>query len=149
MVLASLSEAGRYETLHPLFRRLFTYVKEHDLSRVAPGRVTIDGDDLFINVSDAALKAAGEQKLEVHRRYIDVHIPLSGPETIGWSPLDTLDVDPDAPFDEAGDFALYTAPARSYVTLRPGDFCIVWPEDAHAPVIGTGILRKLIAKVKI
>ena len=36
-----------------------------------------------------------------------------------------------------------------YVTVRPGEFLIVYPEDAHAPIIGRGKLRKLIAKVKL
>ena len=39
--------------------------------------------------------------------------------------------------------------AQTYLTIRPGEFVIVWPEDAHAPIIGEGTLRKLIAKVLI
>ncbi len=33
--------------------------------------------------------------------------------------------------------------------LRPGQFCIVYPEDAHAPMIGEGTERKLICKVRL
>ena len=32
---------------------------------------------------------------------------------------------------------------------EPGQFVIVYPEDPHAPVIGSGKIRKLIAKVKL
>lgn len=149
MLIASLHNTERIEQLHPLFKQLFDYVRTHDLTQVPAGRLTLSGDDLFINVADATLKAAGEQKLEVHRQYIDVHFPLSGPETIGWSELSTLTVPSDAPFDAAGDFALYTAPASVYFTLHPGELCIVYPEDAHAPIIGHGQLRKAIAKVRL
>lgn len=149
MIIANLRDAARYEALHPLLHKLFEYVATHDLSHVPAGRIELEGDDLFINVADSALRTREEQRLEVHRRYLDVHFPLSGPETIGWRALSTLDVQPDAPFDEAADFALYTAPAEAYATLQPGSFCIVWPEDAHAPIIGQGTLRKLIAKVKL
>lgn len=128
---------------------VFDYVKAHDLTQVPAGRIELDGDRVFINVADATLKSAEEQKLEVHRQYLDVHFPLSGDEIFGWASLDSLTVESDAPFCETNDFALYSAPAATYFTLHPGDFCIVFPEDAHAPVIGEGKLRKAIAKVKL
>lgn len=149
MIQLSLSDSDRIAALHPLFAPLFAYVKGHDLSAVPAERITLDGDRLFINVADATLVAPEAQKLEVHRRYIDVHIPLSAPEVIGWSALSSLTVASEAPFNEADDFALYAAPASTYTTVRPGECLVVYPEDAHAPLIGTGSLRKLIAKVRI
>jgi beta-galactosidase beta subunit len=53
----------------------------------------------------------------------------------------------EAPFDVENDFALYAETPSTYFTALPGDFYIVYPEDAHAPVIGEGVLRKLIVKV--
>lgn len=148
MILANLNECERYESLHPMLHQLFEYVKSHNLLTAPAGRLTLQDDDLFINVVDATLKTKDAQPLEVHRQYIDVHFPLSGPEIIGIRHLSTLG-SPDAPFDEAQDAALYTAPATNYVVVNPGEFCLVFPEDTHAPIIGTGKLRKLIAKVRI
>lgn len=149
MIHASLQRSERYESLHPLFKQLFDYLKQHDLTAVPTGRITLCGDDLFINVVDATLVPAEAQKLEVHRAYIDVHFPLSGAETIGWHALERLTAEADAPFDAENDFAVYTAPAATYSTVQPGEFVIVYPEDAHAPAIGSGTLRKAIAKVRI
>lgn len=148
MILDTLSNAPRYYALHSLFQQLFDYVSTHDLSAVPAGRITLDGDRLFINVNDSQLLTPEEQKLEVHRRYIDVHFPLSCAERVGWTPLEHLG-ESDAPFNEESDFAVYSRPADTYVTLQPGQFCIVWPEDAHAPIIGEGKIRKLVAKVLI
>lgn len=148
MILANISDAAHYYALHPQLKVLFNYIASHDLSAAPAGRVTLDGDALFINVSDATLKHPEEQMLEVHRAYIDVHFPLSGDEGIGISPLSALGQS-DAPFDEVQDFALYTAPAQNYFTIHPGQFCLVYPHDAHAPILGQGTLRKLIAKIKI
>lgn len=148
MILDTLSNAQRYYALHPLFQQLFDYVRSHDLATVPAGRITLDGDKLFINVNDSQLIPAEEQKLEVHRRYIDVHFPLSCDERVGWTPLENLGQS-DEPFNEASDYAVYSCPAETYFTMRPGQFCIVWPEDAHAPVIGEGKIRKLVAKVLI
>ena len=149
MLVSTLAQSARAERLHPLFKKLFDYVKTHDLTKVPAGRIVLQGEELFINVDDATLRSREEQKLEVHRRYIDVHFPLSGVETVGWCSLETLTEASDALFDAEKDFALYTVPASSYFEVQPGSFYIVWPEDAHAPIIGEGRLRKAIAKVQV
>lgn len=143
-----MQDAARYYCLHPLMKELFEYVQTHDLSQVPAGRVTLRGDDLFINVTDATLLPRAERKIEVHRAYLDVHIPLTRAEEFGWRHAGTLPA-PDTPFDPAADCALYSQPATEYFTLRPGQFCIVYPEDGHAPMIGRGTERKLIVKMKI
>ena len=148
MILAKLTDSTRYEGMHPLLKKLFDYVKTHDLSQVPAGRIELQGADLFINVADATLKTREEQILEVHREYIDVHFPLSQTEEIGWRALDTLG-ESDAPFNEKEDFATYAQTASAYLKVQPGEFCMVYPEDAHAPIIGQGKLRKLVAKIRI
>ena len=149
MILAHLNDSDRYASLHPLFKQLFDYVKAHDFTHVPAERIVLDGDRLFINVTDVTLKSPEEQVLEVHRRYIDVHFPLSREEIMGWSSLSVLATESMQPFNEEDDFAVYAERAQSYLTIHPGEFAIVWPEDAHAPIIGQGALRKLIAKVCI
>ena len=149
MILAHLNDSDRYASLHPLFKQLFDYVKAHDFTHVPAERIVLDGDRLFINVADVTLKSPEEQVLEVHRRYIDVHFPLSREEIMGWSSLSVLATESMQPFNEEDDFAVYAERAQSYLTIHPGEFAIVWPEDAHVPIIGQGALRKLIAKVCI
>ena len=149
MILAHLNDSDRYASLHPLFKQLFDYVKAHDFTHVPAERIVLDGDRLFINVADVTLKSPEEQVLEVHRRYIDVHFPLSREEIMGWSSLSVLAKESMQPFNEEDDFAVYAERAQSYLTIHPDEFAIVWPEDAHAPIIGQGALRKLIAKVCI
>ena len=148
MILTTLDDSQRIEPLHPLFKTLFDYVKQHNLLDAPLGRIEIDGDNLFINNSLAEGVARDAQVLEIHRKYIDVHILLEGNETIGWKPLEDVRNEKQA-YQQEGDCALYDEPASTYVTLQPGQFAIVWPEDCHAPVIGKGCIRKLIAKVKL
>ena len=52
-------------------------------------------------------------------------------------------------YEKEGDCALYADRPTTYVTLQPGQFLIVYPEDPHAPIIGEGKIRKLIGKVKV
>ena len=148
MILSHISDSARYESLHPLFKQVFDYIKSHDLLNVPAERIVLDGDKLFINVADAKLVAKEAQKLEVHQKYIDIHFPLSGEEIVGWKHLSGLG-ESEAPFDAENDFALYAEKPSTYYTVLPGEFYIVYPEDAHAPIIGEGCLRKLIVKVLI
>lgn len=148
MIVSTLKHSDRIESLHPLFKTVFDYVKSHDLLSAPCGRIELQGDDLFINNVNPECVAAADQVLEVHHQYIDIHILLEGEETIGWKPIEDC-TNQTKPYDADADCELYAEPASAYTTLKPGQFMIVWPEDPHAPVIGKGKIRKLIVKVKL
>lgn len=148
MTISNLNQCERLASLHPLFPRLFEYVRTHDLLHAPLGRIELDGDQLFINNAESACVAADEQVLEVHRDYIDVHFLLEGEETIGWKDLADV-TNLVKPYDPAADCALYDERPAGYVTLRPGQLLIAWPEDPHAPLIGVGKVRKAIAKARV
>ena len=148
MIVSNLKNSQRIEGLHPLFKMLFDYVKSHDLLHTDLGRIEIDGDRLFINNVNPECVTAEKQVLELHHDYIDVHILLQGTERIGWKALEDLQSEKQS-YSKDGDCALYSDAATTYIDLLPGQFVIVYPEDPHAPVIGHGKIRKLIAKVKI
>ena len=148
MILTTLADSGRIEPLHPLFKRFFDYVKEHDLLHAPLGRIEVDGDRLFINNVEADLTDAATQLLEAHREYIDVHVVLDGEEHFGWRPLADCAAVRQS-YDPAADCVLYADRPSSWLTLRPGQAAIVFPEDPHAPVVGEGRVRKLIGKIKL
>lgn len=148
MVLGQLEHSERIESLHPQFKLVFDYIKSHDLLHAPLERITLDGDKLFINNVNPECVAQEAQPLEAHRDYLDIHILLEGEERIGWKPINNCGT-PSKAYDKEGDYMLFDEPASSYVDLRPGDFAIVWPEDAHAPLIGSGKVRKLIVKAAL
>lgn len=148
MIVSNLQNSKRVESLHPLFKKLFDYVKANDLLHAELGRIEIEGDDLFINNVNPECVSPDKQVLEVHRDYIDVHILLEGAETIGWKAIEDL-TNETKPYEKEGDCALYSDTPTTFVNLLPGQFMIVFPEDPHAPVIGEGKIRKLIAKVRV
>lgn len=149
MTVINLNDSERIETLHPLFKTAFDYIKSHDLLHEPLGRIELQGDRLFINNSQPTLVDRDKQVIEAHRKYIDIHVPLEGSETIGWKPVGTIDTAHCTvrPYDDEADCALYACPSDTYFTLHPGQALIVWPEDGHAPIIGSGTMRKAIVKV--
>lgn len=123
-------------------------MKQHDLLSQVPQKIILKGDELFINHVLLEGKKKSEQPLEIHQDYIDVHILLSGKETIGWKAREDLTQETQA-YDKAADCALYGDTPTTYTDILPGEFVIVYPEDPHAPAIGEGLIRKLIAKVRV
>ena len=77
---------------------------------------------------------------EVHNRYIDIQVPITATETIGYLPRTQCHTLQSA--NEEKDIAFYRDEPASYFELRPGCFAIFFPEDAHAPIIGNGITEK-------
>jgi len=148
MIVSVLQDSKRVETLHPLFGRFFEYVKSHDLLHQPCGRIELDGDRLFINNINPVCVSEDKQVLEAHRDYIDIHVLLEGNERIGWLPTSAAKQEI-KPYTASEDCALYADRASAYVDLLPGQFLIAFPEDAHAPVIGQGKIRKLIGKIRL
>lgn len=114
----------------------FDYLRTHDLTKVAPGRIVLEGDRLFLNVADSKKQPREERKLEAHRKYIDIQVPLTANETVGWRPLESLDMAPDIAYDEQRDIVFYRQPSSAYIPVEPGQFYLMLPNDAHAPLIG-------------
>ena len=68
---------------------------------------------------------------------------------VGWSDIQQLTTQSVAPFDCDKDFAFYAEQPSTYFTVHPGEFYVMFPEDAHAPIIGHGNIRKLVAKIRV
>jgi YhcH/YjgK/YiaL family protein len=148
MIISSLDNSHTIESLHPGFKVLFDYVKNNNLLQQETGKIEIDGENLFINNVLVSLKKKNEQVLESHEQYIDVHIPLDKNEIIGWKPTAAC-LEIKSGYNAEEDYALFNDTPSFYIIVEPGTFLIAFPEDAHAPLIGEGEIRKLVAKIKI
>lgn len=146
MIYDTLANLPLYKGIHANLDTAIDYLVSHDLSELANGRHTVDGDNVFINVMDAAYHAPGTGTFEAHRTYADIQISLTGDESIGWLPLSVFP-DWDAS-EETGLFA-DCPPAEAIVPMKKGTFVIVFPQDAHAPGLGEGAGRKAVAKVRV
>lgn len=149
MQIGRVYQSERIEAIHHAFKQLFEFVKSTDFDKLPLGKIEVDGENLFIMNLDIKQGADFEtQPLEMHRKYIDVHILLDGDENIGWKPIEEIE-NYTQEYNEDGDCALSDDKSRFFVELHPGEYCIVFPEDPHAPAISNGRIRKLIGKVKL
>ena len=146
MILSTLSQSDRYAALHPLFPRAFEFIRNTDLLALAPGRYPIVGEQLFVIVENVAGRTREAAKLECHRRYIDIQLVLEGTDEMGWKAL-TDCTQPVSDYKEDIQF-FHDAPA-TWIVAPPGAFCIFFPEDAHAPLVSAGHIRKTIFKIAV
>ncbi len=148
MIFSTLSQSSRYAALHSLFPRAFDYIRDTDLHALVPGHYPIIGDDLFVIIEHEQARTRAEAQLECHRKYIDIQLVLEGVDEIGWKPL----VDCREPVDgysEERDIRFFRDEPDSWITTPTGAFCIFFPEDAHAPLVSSGLIRKAVFKIAL
>lgn len=148
MVLDSLSNSAKYEGLHPAFKQAFDFVKSTDFSKLEPGKIELNGAELFVNFAEPTGKTAETAKMETHNDYIDIQVPYSTAETMGWIPACELK-EPEGEYNAEKDITFFKDKATSFIQVHPGQFAIFFPEDGHQPGIAEGVFRKIIVKVKI
>lgn len=134
MVLDTLANAARYESLNSRFAKAFAWLRTVDGTQEL-GRHDLDGDHCFALVQTYESKPVEKAKFEAHRKYIDIQFIQSGRETILWAPLDTMKEETMA-YSEEKDAALWKLTVDTTpLHVSAGHFAILWPQDAHAPCI--------------
>lgn len=145
MIIDTLDNLEKYAVLNPLFKEVAEFINFNDLKTLEEGKHFIKGKDLFVNIQTAKGKTKEEAKLETHKRMIDIQMPLDTCETYGYTPLKDL---PAEEYNDEKDITKYGILADTYVTCKPGEFAIFFPQDGHAPCISTETsIKKAIFKV--
>jgi biofilm protein TabA len=148
MILDTLANADRYAALHSLFPRAIGFLRSTDLRSLAPGRYPIEGEHLFAIVEAVAGRSREVAKLECHRRYIDIQLVLEGVDEMGWKPVRDCH-EPVVDYSEKNDIQFFHDVPASWIATPPGAFCIFFPQDAHAPLVSAGNIRKVVLKVAV
>lgn len=147
MVVDTLENLDKYASLNPLFAQAIEFIKSHDLQTMEVGKTELKSKELVVNIAQTAPKAKEQAKLETHNEFIDIQIPLSGIEIIGYTALKDC-VPADAVYNAEDDITFFEGPAEDYIVVKPGMFAIFFPQDGHAPGISPDGVKKVIVKVK-
>jgi YhcH/YjgK/YiaL family protein len=149
MIVANIKDAKRYYSVNPHFKEIFEFLRT--LNASSTEGTEREAWRAGISVCEKRdFDESGELRpAEAHRAYLDIHYVISGSEGMGYADVDTLE--PITEYDAEGDYLLLSGDV-SVVTLREGEFCIVFPEDAHVPALTTKYgdgLKKSVVKVKL
>lgn len=146
MIVDAIKNAELYYSLSPRIKQAFDWLAVTDVASLSAGRHDIDGDNLFVNVMDIELKPDHEAALEIHNRYIDIQIMIGEQERYGWSERCDCHT-PREEFNTERDVQFFNDQPQTIFALNQRQFAIFFPEDAHAPMLGEGKVRKLIFKL--
>ena len=146
MILDSLKNSGRYESVHPLFKAAFVFLKSAgDVDRL-DGRIEIDGDNLFVlKVCDRG-RGKAASPLETHRKYIDIQYTVAGEDLVGWKPIPLGTAGQG--YNEEKDLEFHSGEPDQWIAHPVGTFMVFFPEDGHAPMATEAHATKLVVKVK-
>ncbi|EGR7965962.1 DUF386 domain-containing protein [Vibrio vulnificus] len=115
------------------------------------GRYEIEGDNVFANVMNYVTESEPDKRAEVHQKYLDIQVVLSGQELILYGESYT-DINSSESYDEENDFDLFNQiKEEQKLILSEGYAVIFFPGELHKPgcsIDGPNEVRKLVIKVK-
>jgi YhcH/YjgK/YiaL family protein len=140
----------RHYAKHPgRWELAFKFMRENDLKTIPLGKKTLS-DEVSVNVQEYTTREPGEERMEGHRKYIDLQYVVTGKELHGLVKIaDAREV---VPYDEQKDYAGFQASAITFHVASPEFFSIYFPSDIHFPNIQYGEkapVRKVVFKIKV
>jgi biofilm protein TabA len=140
--------SSQYHENKKYWDEAFAFLKNNDLSKLAPGKYPIDGENVYATITEDPTKDYDKTAWESHRKYVDLQYVISGEEKIGVSPVANVKVT--EPYNEEKDAAHYSGDGKIY-NAKPGTFFLFFPGTAHRPNITTGgnkTDKKIVIKIK-
>ncbi len=145
MIYDSLKHVENYKGLGDVYTAL-KFLAETDFSKYEVGKYTIN-ENIFFMVQE--YETAKKTVAEVHEKYIDIQLLVSGSEVIGVAPVECEKALVEAKPEK--DVWKYTC-ATQPVTLSAGEFMVLYPNVIHMPgaTLGDSVsCRKVVVKVKV
>ena len=145
MIVDNLKNSTLYKKMHKDFAQVFEALKTISKD---DGKLVLEEGNVWINPPALTVISNTEKVFEAHNDFIDIHYIISGAEKFGYASRGCLTVTKE--YDKQGDYELLNGEA-DLITLKAGDFCIVFPDDAHIPAYrkaGDESLVRVVAKIR-
>jgi len=150
MISDVINNRHLYAAISPRIKAALDFLAKTDFSAMEPGRIEIDGDNLFVLVQKYDSLPKEQGKWECHRKYIDIQFIAEGIEQIGFTNIDNMKVTTE--YNAEKDVAFLSGKG-DYVTLVKGSYGIFFPQDAHQPKVAPdntpGKVKKVVIKIKV
>ena len=149
MIADIIKNRHLYYAISPRIKTALEYIAETDFSAVEPGKIELDGSDIYALIQEYDSIPIEEGKWECHRRYIDIQYIAEGVEQIGCNNILKMSVKTE--YSPGKDIEFLSGPG-DFITFHKGSFAIFFPEDAHqakiAPDDVPGPVKKILVKIK-
>jgi len=149
MVSDHIKYASEYFNLSAGIRAALEYLQRTDLASLGAGRHDIDGDRVFVLVSEYETRLPADAFWEAHRRHVDVQCVQSGSERIAYGDIARFELEP---YDQERDLVVARGTSERFVEVGAGEFVILFPHDVHMPGLtaqAVRAVRKAVVKVRL
>ena len=150
MIYAKNADALAYRGIHPNLDLALEHITPEFLASLRDNqRVELKGDLVYCTRFTYETIPQEESFFEAHRRYLDIHIMVEGEERVDMNRPEDLNL---TNAQEGNDFYAYQGESWHSTVLKPGEFLVVFPGDAHrikVQVDGPKTVSKAVFKVCI
>lgn len=148
MILDDLKYIETYTSLSEEIAIALRWAAQQAKETFEKNTIELVPQKVIAQCEEVAMTPREKLMLEAHHRFIFIHVPISGEESMGWSSIENVK-NKMAEYDEDNDIIFYGDAPQRVFHIHPGQFAIFFPEDAHAPNIGIGNHKKLCIKIAI
>jgi biofilm protein TabA len=146
MIVNSLKNISIYTSVYRHLKEAVDFIQNTGFDKLVSGKNDVS-DNVYIMKNQGEKKSDFEGVLEVHREWIDIHIPLTDDEIIAFKEISECK-NLTKEYDSENDYALYDEEDISQLTLAKGYFAIIDPTIAHMAMLGEGSMAKLVFKIR-
>ena len=147
MIFDTLSNLGKYTALNQNFAAAFDFLLKTDLKMLSGGRHEVIDGKINARVIDRSHLLPEQLKLESHKKFIDLHVTVTGLDRVGWRAKEHSAQDGE--YVEATDDFFYSDPAHTVFDVSEGYFALFFPQDAHWAMGGEGHIKKVVLKITV
>ena len=149
MILAKNNTARDYLGIHPNLDLALERINEAFFAQLGTERVDIIPGECWCTKFTYDTIPDEESFFEAHEKFLDIHLMLDGSERVEIASPADLEQFQNVP---ENDFYAYRGEGWQKLVLSPGDFIVVFPDDAHKIKMQLGkpaVVTKAVFKVKI
>ena len=141
MIYDKIKNINLYKGLYPNLDIAIDYIKKGEYVNLPLGKQDIVGKDVWVSVIEIEGKDAATTPFEIHKKYLDIHVDITGNELI-----ETGGEGPEVSYDENRDFGVVECENANSSYMSPDDFYICMLDEPHKPACAAPGKDKTIKK---
>jgi YhcH/YjgK/YiaL family protein len=146
MIINALKNISLYKDVYTHLPEAIDYLQKNDFSELVEGKNDFN-DNFYIVKIKGEKNPNFEGILEVHKEWIDIHIPLNTNDIIAYKEL-SFCRNIEKEYNEENDYMLYREQDSCIAVLPIQYFCIIDTTMTHMAMLGEGSIEKLVIKIR-
>jgi len=113
--------------------KAFQFIRENDLSKLAPGKYPLTDNGAYVMVQDSYLDPSKQGRFENHKKFIDLQYVFDGKAILYYCPMSDV-VERSTEYSDAKDVEFFNlSKTCQAISMDSSQYIILFPGDAHMP----------------